>query len=614
MPDHMSVLQAGGDFGFQTYKPLEWLFIAGAFIVLSTSVALLMARGSTHVAGIRSLLVRIGEGVERFTGMPAWSGAARLVGAWALAVALLGFVWDVAWHTDLGRDRVLFTVPHTLILVGLAGIGFSGVVSIVYATLQPADVAWRIGRVRIPAGAAVLLLLSAGALVAFPLDDWWHATYGIDVTMWSPTHLLMIGSASLAPMALALIAWESPGRDNARRRFQESIICGALLVGVSTFQLEFDMGVPQWQALFQPVLIAAATGFGLVASRVLLGRWGAVRAVLVFLALRGIIAVVVGPGLGRTVPHFPLYVVEAACVEIAFAVARTPLLRALLSGGLIGTAGLAAEWAWSQVWGWQPWNVNLVPHMWVAALVAVSAALLAMAFGAALRRAREPGQTTVPRSVVAGAAAATLALLLVPLPRDASSATAVITTHPTGVTQAATTRDGQTATVRDYAVRVDVTPADAATGADWFRVAAWQGGAVIDLALRQIGPGSYVTDEPVPVGGDWKSMVYLARGSIMAAAPISMPAEPDQGLVLIPLLHQRTAQLASAQLLLIREAHDGGPAVAAVAYGFFAAAAVAWMLAIALGARRVARPKAPPRRTSAEQRAAPPRVAAGAHR
>ena len=35
------------------------------------------------------------------------------------------------------------------------------------------------------------------ALGGFPLDDLWHAHYGVDVTMWSPTHLLMILGALL---------------------------------------------------------------------------------------------------------------------------------------------------------------------------------------------------------------------------------------------------------------------------------------------------------------------------------------------------------------------------------------------------------------------------------
>ena len=43
------------------------------------------------------------------------------------------------------------------------------------------------------------------------------------------------------------------------------------MIGLSTFQAEFDFGVPQFQLVFQPMLIMLAAGVGLVA-RAHLGR------------------------------------------------------------------------------------------------------------------------------------------------------------------------------------------------------------------------------------------------------------------------------------------------------------------------------------------------------
>src|SRR5207237_873597 len=106
--------------------------------------------------------------------------------------------------------------------------------------------------------------VSAGAQAGFPLDDWWHKTYGIDVTMWSPTHLMMIGGASLAPIAIWLMAAEAGPVGMAKARWW---LAGAVLIGLSTFQLEFDFGIPQFQLLFHPLLIVAAAGVGLVAAR-----------------------------------------------------------------------------------------------------------------------------------------------------------------------------------------------------------------------------------------------------------------------------------------------------------------------------------------------------------
>ena len=41
-----------------------------------------------------------------------------------------------------------------------------------------------------------------------------------------------------------------------------------MLIALSTFQLEFDLGVPQFQLIFQPMLIMLAAGVALVAARV----------------------------------------------------------------------------------------------------------------------------------------------------------------------------------------------------------------------------------------------------------------------------------------------------------------------------------------------------------
>jgi hypothetical protein len=64
--------------------------------------------------------------------------------------------------------------------------------------------------------------------------------------------------------------------------------------------------VPQFQLLYQPVLIAFAAGVALVCARSILGRWGAFQALAMFFVIRGGLAVFVGPIIGYTTPRFPL--------------------------------------------------------------------------------------------------------------------------------------------------------------------------------------------------------------------------------------------------------------------------------------------------------------------
>ena len=87
--------------------------------------------------------------------------------------------------------------------------------------------------------------------------------------------------------------------------------------------------------IFGPMLVMLAAGVALVAARIWLGRGAALGAALFFLAMRGVMALLVGPVLGEPTPHFPLYVVEALLVEaIALRVAarcRSRSRRALRS-------------------------------------------------------------------------------------------------------------------------------------------------------------------------------------------------------------------------------------------------------------------------------------------
>jgi hypothetical protein len=125
-----------------------------------------------------------------------------------------------------------------------------------------------------------------------------------------------------------------------------SLLTAALgLVALSTFQGEFDFGVPQFRLVLHPILITLATGVGLVTARIYLGRGAALLAVLGFVLIRGLIAIMVGGVWGQTTPHFPLCLVEAPLVEAVFlrASGRSPVARGAFAGVLIGTLGLAAE-------------------------------------------------------------------------------------------------------------------------------------------------------------------------------------------------------------------------------------------------------------------------------
>ncbi len=365
--------------------------------------------------------------------MPGWAALPVLVTLGSLGIAAFGFFWDVATHIDNGRDAGPFAnVAHYPILAGLAGVALAGFLAAVLGAdaRDRAAIDWTPGW-RIPLGGALLLLCGGLAMIGFPLDDVWHRIFGQDVTLWGPTHVLMIGGASLAPIAAWLLLVEGrcavgkPGPGRLLLLAWEVQLAGAALVGLSTLQLEFGYGVPQFQLAFHPILIALAASVGLVAARLRLGRGGALAAVGAYMLVMTPMVLIIGPGFGHTVLHFPLYIVEALLVELAglALIKRGAVAVGAASGVLIGTVGVAAEWGWSQIDMPLPWNAALLPEAPILALAAaVGGGLLGAYLGGALRSPRRPSH--VPRLVPAVALAVVIACLAIPMHTDQRRAAA----------------------------------------------------------------------------------------------------------------------------------------------------------------------------------------------
>ncbi|HEX2294808.1 MAG TPA: hypothetical protein VHN37_05815 [Actinomycetota bacterium] len=585
------ILAHGNDVGFGTFGT-DWLYLLVPVAALLAIVGWLYATGERAGAGfVAATVARIGSSLERVTGLPSWAAAGLGVTTWALLVAVIGFLWDVAWHIDFGRDEFLFTPSHTMILVGLGAILAAAVVSVLFATVRGAEAGWRVRSLRVPYGAAALGVLGGGAILGFPLDELWHANYGIDVTMWGPTHLLMISGASFAPLGMWLLLREAlpQARNETFVRALKVLLAGVVVIGLSTFQAEFDFGVPQFQQLYHPVLIALATGVGLVIARITLGPGGAIVGALGFLAARGALVLLLGPVFGQTVARPPLYLGIAVVVELAAFLARrlSPLGTAVSTGLAVGTFGLATEWGWMQLIGRHPWNENLFPGIVVATGVAVAAAVLGTAMGRILACERP----AVPRLSLALAGVAVVVGLTLPLPRSAAPYEATMETSPAG--------DGRV----DLTVTVD--PPDAASSPDFFEVMSWQGGSLVVTGLEERGRGVYESEAPVPADHHWKTMVRIADKDVMAAVPVFLPEDPEIGASEIPVVPERTAPFDRDTELLMREAHEGAAWPATVAYSSILAIALVWIVTLTAGFVRLAGVDVPVARRSASGRVAP---------
>ena len=174
------------------YDAWLWLVVPiGIYCVCSLA---LFAFGRNDRPGFSNFFFgQISDSLRRLTGFPGWAMAGVLSGLLFLLILVIGFYWDVAWHIDNGRDTQLFTPSHTMILVGLGGLVYAAFLTMGFATLDKARVGFKYGVANVPWSSVLLLCLGFGGMAAFPLDNLWHETYGIDVTLWSPTHLQLVG-------------------------------------------------------------------------------------------------------------------------------------------------------------------------------------------------------------------------------------------------------------------------------------------------------------------------------------------------------------------------------------------------------------------------------------
>jgi hypothetical protein len=589
---------------------LDQVIIATAGAVLLTGALLYLGLG--HRSGRVPYLGRLADFSERVSGLPGWVALPSAVAAGSLLLAFLGFLWDVSIHIDEGRDEgPLANLAHYPILGGLFGIFTAGFLACVLPLERPSRSAIRVvGDWYAPLGGVIIVACGMFALIGFPLDDVWHRLFGQDVTLWGPTHLMLIGGAAMTLVGIAILMVEAgrarPVHGSHRMApvvmwLRRIALSGGLLIGLMVFYVEFDFGVPQFRMVFGPILVMLAAGVGLVATRLWLGRGAALGAVAFFLLVRGVVSVIVGPVIGETTPHFALFIAEALAVEAVFlALPRArPLTLALWSGLGIGTVGLAAEWAWTNIWMPIPWNADLLPEGAVLGLLAAVAGSLVGAWvGERLASDDLPRLRATRYGAVAGALAI-FAIVGLALNKPAQEGvTAQVSLAEAGPGEVVPT------------VRFD--PPVAAEDTEFRTVTAWQGGGLAVEPLEPTGEaGTYTTAEPVPVGGDWKTIVRVSRGNTLSAMPIYLPEDPAIPAEGVPASASFERAFVADHEILQREQKDAAGWLTALAYLVVAAIAFALLVLIAWALHRLAvaaEAPAPAEETAPERAAGPSRV------
>jgi hypothetical protein len=209
---------------------------------------------------------------------------------------MVGLVWDISWHMSIGRDGLL-SAPHLAIYFGgvLAGI-FSGIrvlkISFAGTPKEKGESVKFWGIFYGSLGALFCIWGAFAMLTSAPFDDWWHNTYGLDVTILSPPHtVLLLGMITIQFGAMVSVlsrqnktaAENLPPTVKLLLNVLFALSSGFLLAMVFTMASEYlgrhDMhGVLFYQvaSLLFPLLLVAVS----ISS---ISRWGATQAAAVYM-------------------------------------------------------------------------------------------------------------------------------------------------------------------------------------------------------------------------------------------------------------------------------------------------------------------------------------------
>src|SRR5947209_11460643 len=235
-----------------------------------------------------------------------------------------------------------------------------------------------------------------------------------------------------------------------------------------------------------------------------------------------------------------------------------------------------------------PWNSALWPLAGILGFIAaVAGGLLGGMMGRALLPPGAARQRT-PRLVAPIAWAGALATIIIAMP---------MASHP-DYKATVTLTQVDPSPQRSVMATVRLDPPQAADNATWFNLTSWQGGngmfhsQIVGqwvVPMRKVSEGVYESTRPVPVYGQWKTLLRLATVNSLQALPVYMPDDPAIPAKGIPAASHFTRAFVADKKVLQREAVGGSNTLQRIAYALLALIGLVWVAGIALGMRRLDR-------------------------
>ena len=515
--------------------PLDQILVVVAFTTLVyAGLAWVMWRERRGGSTSPSLAGRVCEAVARADGgSPRWFLAPMAIQVAGALSGAIGLYWDVSFHISEGRDEGPLANPaHYLIFFGLIGMFLGGALALALADGRLPARTLRITRSwRVPVGPALSTAIALCALAGFPLDDVWHRLFGQDVTEWGPTHIVMIGGTILLPYSMLLTCAETRqiGARSRVRTFLEAIALVIVFIGPVAFLLEYAYGVPQFPLLMDPIVLSIAATMTMVLA-MLRGRAWVVTTWLGFAALQAGLTGLNAWVFDALIPWPPLLLGGAVAALLLTRWARPTFGFGLLGGAAVAAVTVATEYLWAQAVRPMPWPLDAMPYVlfWgtlTGAVVGVVAAWL----HARLVEVGDVGVERRERRPHVAALAAVVGLVGVIAfnapPRNDIEAQATLSFDPVASAQTSEGQAQSAQPTRAY-VEAEVAPSSVVGQAWWFEALAWQGGGMVRAEMRQVEPGVFRSDKPLPLNGSWKTLLRLHLPvHSMVSAPVFLPAD-----------------------------------------------------------------------------------------
>ena len=155
--------------------------------------------------------------LDQFKSIPSYC---ILILSSATAIAV-GIEWDISWHESIGRDT-LWSPPHMVVYFGGILCGLTCAWMVFQQTFFNPDKYMHYVKFwgfKGPLACWICIWGMIAMLTSAPFDDWWHNTYGLDVQIISPPHIVLaMGIFAIGLGSVLLILAERNLVDDSQRK------------------------------------------------------------------------------------------------------------------------------------------------------------------------------------------------------------------------------------------------------------------------------------------------------------------------------------------------------------------------------------------------------------